>query len=677
MAFTLSRKSIVILILSFAVILGCVVGYILWRTNKDKQISEQESEAADVNCRCEVGNNKLICDGGTYTNWCGDAVIYQCDPVTGLPKVVETCQSGYRCGGDFGSAHCERTVDPCGGCNECCNGTIWRLSNDGATCNNSGEICQGGPGEVGQITCGTVDDGDHNGWGCSNHVCEYPGATYCAGGQCTCVDWQTQRDNQTTYPAGCTAIGSCNPNPCPADLPINCGISGDNSDKTGCVRVAGCKTVCTNCNNPSWKYRYCKAGEQPEPEYLRVSGTAYCSDDGGTTRYPVNIGTKVLFYKNANQSTNENLSLTLSGNVGAYTSASSTTQSSHGYFSIRLTTLGTGTLSTGQPYSSMRGPTIVSGKHGCTTGNSGRTGIVGQSYEQCNLANGQNYTGFDFVFTNCSPGVMTCGSQCTTLDQTCTGDSTICKSTPLGNRCVDPDNYDDVGKTIDQDYFDAGCEWPAPVNPDWSIEKRSNGYCIDQDTDNPKFKVDYSIIVRNTSSVNGDLDRVVDRPENTKTVWLVQSSIAPLGGVVNGGSNGLIVDITWTLTGADKTFTGGSSRTYSYSVIIPKDGFSKNYRNRATGYPSSGSEFSADSNIWASCKLPPTGIFDSVMSKVLVGTLLMLLGGIYLYSFNASEKTVLLYNGLFGKEAINHRRQVSNKKKVSAKRERFKMKQGN
>ena len=274
-----------------------------------------------------------------------------------------------------------------------------------------------------------------------------------------------------------------------------------------------------------------------------------------------------------------------------------------------------------------------------------------------------------------APGVLSCGDQCTTLDQTCTGDNTICKSTPLGNRCVDPDNYTE--DTIDQDYFDAGCEWPAPVNPDWSIEKRSNGYCIDENTDNPKFKVDYSIIVRNTSSVNGDLDRVVDRPENTKTVWLVQSSIAPLGGVVNGGSNGLIVDITWTLTGADKTFAGGSSRTYSYSVIIPKEGFSKNYRNRATGYPSSGSEFSADSNIWASCKLPPTGIFDSVMSKVLVGTLLMLLGGIYLYSFNASEKTVLLYNGLFGKEAINHRRQVSNKKKVSAKRERFKMKQGN
>ena len=249
----------------------------------------------------------------------------------------------------------------------------------------------------------------------------------------------------------------------------------------------------------------------------------------------------------------------------------------------------------------------------------------------------------------CAPApVLSCGDQCTTLDQTCVGDNTICKSTPLGNRCVDPDNYDDVGKTIDQDYFDAGCEWPAPVNPDWSIEKRSNGYCIDENTENPKFKVDYSIIVRNTSSVNGDLDRVVDRPENTKTVWLVQSSIAPLGGVVNGGSNGLIVDITWTLVGADKTFTGGSSRTYSYSVIIPKDGFSKNYRNRVTGYPSSGSEFSADSNIWASCKLPPTGIFDSVMSKVLVGTLLMLLGGVYLYSFSIGNKTLLMYQNVFG-----------------------------
>ncbi len=603
----LSKKNLIVIFVAAAVLLGGAVGYIVWRVNEDARLSEEESLADDCYDTCE---------------WCAGPD--QCWESTGGTVVAQpncSCSNGYCClghvagsppgGEEPGSCSCQAGNDGCG-----------------VNC-----VFNGGPSS-GSFGGGKI------GW--------------CIGGS-----WSWAELMSTP----CGTYGHCGDSDC-GDYSCPAGKQKAPGWETGRVSPDGCSGTlieyqdsCGACGNPMGCFGCC-VDAPPGDEYLTVSGSVYCTDDGGTTRYPVTTGVNILFHKaNGND---ENLSVTQSGNVGAYASAGGTTRRTHGGFAIRLTSLGDGTLSNGQPYSAMRGPSVVAGKFGCTTNG---------SYENCNdLHDNQNYTGFDFIYTNCSPDApdeLSCGDDCTTIGETCEGDNTFCQNTPVGRRCVDPDNWRD--DTITEAYFQRQCTWPdePPQNPEWTIVKQSNGYCIDEHTDNPKFRADYSIVVTNIGEIVAEIERVVDRPEDIRMEWLVTGTISPSYGVANAGTGGLIDNITWTLQGADRSFAVGASRSFSYSIIIPKEYFNNTYRNVATAYPTVGNEFSADDSIWASCKLPPTGIFDSVMSKIVLGTVLMMVAGLYMYSSNMSERTVLLYNGMFGSEAVVKRKKKAFKKKVA------------
>jgi len=165
------------------------------------------------------------------------------------------------------------------------------------------------------------------------------------------------------------------------------------------------------------------------------------------------------------------------------------------------------------------------------------------------------------------------------------------------------------------------------LNPDWSISKQAVERCVDEDTDNPKAEISYTITVSNTGEGIGSLDKVVDTPD-TKVLESSISNISTPG----AHSEGTIV---WDLVGEDEEFTAGQSKTFTYTITVQKENFGE-YTNTATAYPKESDAIKASAQITADCEitepeipeepLPETGIFDETESSLVVGAILLFLG---------------------------------------------------
>jgi hypothetical protein len=185
-------------------------------------------------------------------------------------------------------------------------------------------------------------------------------------------------------------------------------------------------------------------------------------------------------------------------------------------------------------------------------------------------------------------------------------------------------------------------------NPDWDISKVVAESCIDENTENPKSRLEYIVTITNNGEGNGQITSI----EDTLDDKVLEEYIETIGS--NGQfSNGLI---TWTLTGAEREFASDTSKSYTYSFIIPSDAFGF-YENTVEAKPSSGANLIANASISADCiilpeipeeeeeteemeeeDLPGTGVFDDGQSAIIVGFGLLFLG----FTWNLIGKGVIL-----------------------------------
>jgi uncharacterized repeat protein (TIGR01451 family) len=159
---------------------------------------------------------------------------------------------------------------------------------------------------------------------------------------------------------------------------------------------------------------------------------------------------------------------------------------------------------------------------------------------------------------------------------------------------------------------------PEVLNPDWSIVKGVVEKCVDEKTNNPKSQLTYTITVKNTGEAAGEITKIVDTLD-TKVKQIYLSNISNSGDFADG-------NITWTLSSTDKTFAVNQQKVFTYTVTVPKDGFGK-YSNTVTAFPSTGANIVANAEITADClDIPETGLFDSTLSKIILGVVLIIIG---------------------------------------------------
>lgn len=162
-------------------------------------------------------------------------------------------------------------------------------------------------------------------------------------------------------------------------------------------------------------------------------------------------------------------------------------------------------------------------------------------------------------------------------------------------------------------------------NPDWEITKTGASVCVDKTAGAQKTQVDYIITIKNIGDLAGQLTTLVDtQDEKVKSGFIQENSIVPDADVTGR-------DITWNVSGALGQFAPGQSKTFKYSMIVPQSSFGT-YVNTVKGTPDSGDAIQATEVTIVGCKAPQTALFDSTMSKVILGVILIAGSGIYLYT---------------------------------------------
>ena len=210
-------------------------------------------------------------------------------------------------------------------------------------------------------------------------------------------------------------------------------------------------------------------------------------------------------------------------------------------------------------------------------------------------------------------------------------------------------------------------------NPDWNITKIPVESCIDENTENPKAKLEYTITVKNTGAGSGEIVSIIDT---------LDSKV--LDGYIDGiSSNGEFSSgkISWLLTGTDRQFAPGQSKTYTYSYIVPKDAFGT-YDNTVEAVPSAGSSLIANASIIADCiiqepetspeepetppeePLPGTGIFDDGQGALILGFALLILG--FTWRIIGNNTLLLVHNAMDLKKQTSKKREL--KKNIQRKK---------
>jgi len=207
-------------------------------------------------------------------------------------------------------------------------------------------------------------------------------------------------------------------------------------------------------------------------------------------------------------------------------------------------------------------------------------------------------------------------------------------------------------------------------NPDWNITKIPVESCIDDNTENPKAKLEYVITIKNTGEGSGEIVSITDTLDSKVLAEYVEGISS--NGEFTGGK------ITWALTETDKQFAPGQSKTYTYSLLIPKEAFGT-YNNTVEAVPSEGNSLIANSSVTADCviqgppeepvvppeePLPDTGIFDDGQNSLILGFALLILG--FTWRIIGSNALLLINNAIDLKKKVSKEREL----KISRKRKK-------
>lgn len=673
---TLTKKGIILLFFILVAIAG-VIAYVVIKQNQ----ANEDSLAADCWCMDTsntCGSDDTIGNGGcnddapgtpryhkaccakapttTYCSQCG--ALDDCSSLEGGLKCKvnsdPNCNKGWTwqpdascAGGCVGDGEClngkkcvnrqcvDDTQPPTGGtcttCGACAGGSCQLTSNNRCVCVpttpvgscngaiGSGQQCTGNPGDGYSWSCWNVGGS----WKCVKEPvtsCKYQAV---AGGpllDCGCDTNACVNKCKEVFAGqpGHHEYGDFKCSACQQLMGCSCDIPSGPEDKvcfqTGCSTVGcsdGSTCVDNKCINPA-----CPTDSDcncVEAQTLNIKGRVYCQDGATGTKYPV-VNAQVQFYKDGALGGTRSTETLTTDNNGYYVSAN-TTQKKDGDFAVRFVNSSlTGTLSTGQPYSSM----VFDTKNAATCSTYCNGCAAGTNYELCaKFPNSGLVQSFDYVFKNCTPPPK----------KTCF--QTGCKA--VGG-CSDGSTCDQtLDKCINtQCPTDSDCLCTV-VNPSWAITKVASPVCINPNTENVSALVTYDVAVRNTSTVAGTLNRVVDSPANVQFAWLVPNSINPAFGVAaQTGDGGLT--ITWTLTGANATFAAGETKHYTYQISVPRANFGT-YVNTATGYPNSDTtgSFNISNSTYVACNLPNNALFDEPASRIALGVFLLIGGVVYLY----------------------------------------------
>jgi len=229
--------------------------------------------------------------------------------------------------------------------------------------------------------------------------------------------------------------------------------------------------------------------------------------------------------------------------------------------------------------------------------------------EQCEIGDPEGYL---CTWDSCDEETCTCEE-----DELYCGDGILSDS----EQCElgDPTGYTCLWDDCDQDL----CICPGEQeNPDWIIVKTAVKECVEGDE--VYAKASYSIIIKNVGESEGSIDRVVDElDEKVSETYL--NDISEEGEYASGL-------ITWDLEGDDEVFSVDESVEFTYYIEVPAESFGI-YENTVTAYPTEGDSFSADEDIDLECdileeeeEIPQTGIFDSVLTRIALGIVMILIG---------------------------------------------------
>ncbi|KUK76581.1 MAG: protein of unknown function DUF11 [candidate division WS6 bacterium 34_10] len=169
---------------------------------------------------------------------------------------------------------------------------------------------------------------------------------------------------------------------------------------------------------------------------------------------------------------------------------------------------------------------------------------------------------------------------------------------------------------------DCSCPVVIQTNPDWTIKKTAIPQCIIVN-DETYANGSYTVTVTNVGEGNGNIDKIVDQLDET----VLEEYLKEISdnGVYSSGV------ITWDLEGEEEIFSPQESLQLTYNIEVPAEDFGT-FENLVTAYPTEGDNFSDDESLELICdikeepEIPETGIFDTVMGKILFGVILILIG---------------------------------------------------
>lgn len=163
------------------------------------------------------------------------------------------------------------------------------------------------------------------------------------------------------------------------------------------------------------------------------------------------------------------------------------------------------------------------------------------------------------------------------------------------------------------------------VQDNWIVDKNAGRVCLDSGETSGKVALNYTITITNSATDSKEISKIVDTLDTkVQSSYIKLESISPSATVAGNV-------ITWNLTGDTAKFNPGQTKTFNYTIEVPKAAFGT-YSNNAVITPvGSDANIEVNETVIASCDVPDTALFDTVQSKIAVGVFLILIGILYAY----------------------------------------------
>ncbi|MBN2101156.1 hypothetical protein JW710_04710 [Candidatus Dojkabacteria bacterium] len=693
MAIRVNRKTAVIIGVSLFVVLAGVGGFIVWRLNQPREVTPEESEAAECEPpSCEAGGS---CHGpGSTAKNKDNGCTYTC--VNGSWKNPDCPGSdddddddGEGCEGnegDYNNGCCERADGSlyCHGDLECIGGTCLPPAVGDDDDDDGGEEYT--PSDTHSCSGSSSDPA----YGCADVHCEYPYATYCKNGQCQCVKYNVQ----SGWPAGCTGAPT---GPEPAACPA--GMTSCTKGTAGCEEYDCQKWECPGCDNPSYKCTYCKTSSSgsnecetgnldtpaagstvPEGQTVRIEGWAADGDGIDTSRIEVTIdGNHVGNATAENACPDRRADVCNAVGEGKHPVAwvydwVATGQGNH-TISVRwwdsegLTSSdcrdSTNITVSGVSYLQIQGRVFCQDPGGelypipgatvtfSKTGGSDETLTTDSDgfYRSAANTTQKSEEPFSVDFGSIPSGTLPTGVDYEDMTgptlsgtENCPSRCSSCSGTSYSS-CS---GFSATGINTHFDWQFVDCDLSQP-NTEWELEKEGSIVCVEEGTPNVHAIATYVIRVRNiVEGSTGRLLKVENYYDETgvgiQASWI--TSTTPTATSVDSEK------IVWELTGDDQIFEycGDDTcwREFRYTVRVPRDLFGDTIVDHAIGYPETGEPLHAYEDVVIICGLPISGIMDSFAARLALGGILIALG--YLsYRYLYLDKAFLaMGNGVSG-----------------------------